>query len=155
MLLFSYIVSLLFRNDGQIYKTCNIKEIKKKKTSFVIWSWLVRKRSFAPHDAGSWWCQFASSTPKPPWGDDDFFDILIRRWVNTVQAYWIPFSEVVFFQDLGFCSFVCFLPLSIREASRIQHNGPARRNGIKQGQFQERGKLEMGLRDVFAWQRFT
>ena len=53
-------------------------------------------------------------------------------------------------QGLGFCSFVCFLSLSIREASRIQHNGLARRNGIKQGPFQERGELEMGLSDVFA-----
>lgn len=53
-------------------------------------------------------------------------------------------------QGLGFCSFVCFLFLSIREASRIQHNVLAWRNGIKQGPFQERGELEMGLSDVFA-----
>lgn len=41
-------------------------------------------------------------------------------------------------QGLGFCSFVCFLSLSIREASRIQRNGPDLRNGIKQGLFQEK-----------------
>lgn len=53
-------------------------------------------------------------------------------------------------QGLGFCSIVCFLSLSIREASRIQRNGLARRNGIKQGPFPGEGEQEMGLTEVFA-----
>lgn len=54
--------------------------------------------------------------------------------------------------ELGLLLF-CLFSLSIMEALRIQHNGFAWRNRIKQGLFQEKRELskrEMGLSDVLA-----